>query len=113
MAGRRRPGREKRAASAAEVEDDGSGLVPMELDDGEVKTRSAELVDWLVKRHQLEDKKREQVAKLNAEIKITRDRIRVLTRECDERVAYVDPQMTLGYAGNGATNDQQASAAAS
>lgn len=97
MAGRRK-GREKRAQQEA-PEDDGSGLVPIDLDDQGVKERSEELVSWCVKRHQLEDKKKEQVAKINAEIKIARDKIRVLTRECDERVAYVDPQMAMPFGG--------------
>lgn len=108
MAGRRRKGRENRAEKPTEIEDEGAGLVPVDLDDQAIKERSEELVSWCVKRHQLEDRKREQVAKINAEIKITKDKIRVLTRECDERVAYVDPQQALPYTGGNGVNDAAA-----
>lgn len=111
MAGRRK-GREKRATQT-EPEDDGSGLVPMELDEQGVKERSEELVSWCVKHHQMVDKKKEQVAKINAEIKIARDRIRVLTRECDERVAYVDPQMAMPFGGGVGSSSNDAAVQAS
>lgn len=112
MAGRRK-GRDKRAEKSESVEDDGTGLVPVELTEQQKKDRGDELVSWLCKRHQLEDKKREQVKKINAELKLAGDKVRTLTRELDTGVAYVDPQMALDYAAAGGSNDSQPAVAAS
>lgn len=108
MAGRRR-GRESRAEQPA-VEDDGTGLVPVDLDEAALKMRGDELVSWLVKEHQITDKKREQVKKINAEIKLVKDKVRTLTRELDTKVAYVDPQIALNFASAKSSNDQQVAA---
>lgn len=111
MAGRRK-GRESRAEKA-QVDDDGTGLVPVELNEHQKKERGEELVSWLAKKHQLEDKKKEQVKKINAELKLTGDKVRTLTRELDTGIAYVDPQLALDYANAGSSNDSQRAVAAS
>lgn len=107
MAGRRK-GRESRAEQP--VEDDGTGLVPVDLDEAALKERGDELVSWLVKEHQITDKKREQVKKINAEIKLVKDKVRTLTRELDTKVAYVDPQIALNFTSSKSSNDQQVAA---
>ncbi len=107
MAGRRK-NRESRAEQPPE--DDGTGLVPVDLDETALKDRGDELVSWLVKDHQVSDKKREQVKKINAELKLIKDKIRTLTRELDTKIAYVDPQYALNFGTAKAGNDQQVAA---
>jgi len=102
MAGRRK---NKRAAGSAggaaaqrkalDDDDDGAGLVEQDLTEAELKDRGDELVSWLVKKEQIETKKSSAVEKFNAEIKLSKQRIHVLTREIDTRKAYVDPQQSL------------------
>ncbi len=104
MAGRRK---NKRAAGAAggaaaqrkalDDDDDGAGLVEQDLTEEELKDRNAELISWLVKQEQIATKKGAAVEKFNAELKLTKERIHVLTRELDTGKAYVDPQSDFGF----------------
>ena len=98
MAGRRRK-RDKGGAPpvAAIGDDDALGLVPMELSDEQIQERYRELVDWNVKLEQVEEKKKEVVKKVNAELKTIKQRIRVTTRELDTGTAMVDPQYKLQF----------------
>jgi hypothetical protein len=80
-----------------EQEDDGTGLVPVELDEAQLKERHDDLVSWNVKLYQLEDKKRDAVKKINAELKLAKEKAKQLTRECDTKIAYVDPQQALNF----------------
>ena len=102
MAGNRK--NKKRAGSAggaaaqraaAEADDDGAGLIEQDLTPAELTDRQDELISWLVKREQVETKKSSAVEKFNAELKLAKQRIHVLTREIDTKKAYVDPQQTL------------------
>ena len=104
MAGRRRKrdrgggtGGGEPTVDLDEANDDGSALIPMRLDEDQLKERGAELVDWTIKLQQLEDKKKEQVKKINADIKLAREATRRLAREIDDGVAFVDPQAKLAY----------------
>jgi hypothetical protein len=119
MAGRRTKKRAGAAGGAAAQraasldDDDGAGLVEQALTPEELRDRSEELISWLVKREQVETKKGAAVEKFNAEIKLAKERIHVLTREIDSKKAYVDPQQTLfddGSAPPGGSNDAQAAA---
>jgi hypothetical protein len=116
MAGRRR---NKRAAGTAggaaaqrkrldDDDDDGAGLVEQDLTDEELKDRNDELISWLVKQEQIATKKGAAVEKFNAELKLAKERIHVLTRELDTKKAYVDPQQSLFDEPVG--NDAQAAA---
>jgi hypothetical protein len=106
MAGRRKrrgrggeggTGGEAPSVEPEENNDDGAALIPMRLDEDQLKDRGAELVDWTIKLQQLEDKKKEQVKKINADIKLARESTRRLAREIDDGVAFVDPQAKLAY----------------
>lgn len=102
MAGNRR--QKKRAGTAGgaaaqrkalDADDDGAGLVEQDLTPEELKDRSDELISWLVKQEQIGTKKGAAVEKFNAELKLAKERIHVLTRELDTGKAYVDPQQSL------------------
>lgn len=118
MAGNRK--QKKRAGSAggaaaqraASDDDDGAGLVEQDLTPEELKDRGEELISWLVKREQVETKKGVAVEKFNAELKLAKERIHVLTREIDTKKAYVDPQQGFDYPDPPppASNDAQAAA---
>ncbi len=97
----RKKGREARAAAGpvgpGEGEDDGAALIAVPLDDGQIRERTDELVSFLVKVEIERTKKREQVKKINASIKLCDERVRVLAREIDSREAFVDRQQALDF----------------
>lgn len=111
----RKEGREgrsdKKRRSAADV-DDGSGLVQQKLSEQELKDRNEELISWLVKDQTVKLKKSQAVAKFNADLKVSGERIKVLTRELDTGIAFVEAQLDLpGTEGGGeAGNDSEAEA---
>lgn len=120
MAGRRSRKRAGTGGAAAQAaaqrvndDDDGAGLIEQELTADEMKDRQDELISWLVKREAVETKKKAAVEKFNAEVKLAKERIHVLTREIDTKKAYVDPQQTLfdeEPAPGAGSNDAQAAA---
>lgn len=102
----RKQGRDKRSSKSAngnddEHVDDGSSLMAVKLEDDQLKERGGELVDWLVKRRSLEEKKAAQVKKINEELKLARQRIDVLAREIDTGEAFIERQTDLPFAGSG------------
>ena len=80
-----------------EGEDDGAALIAVPLDEGQLRERTDELVSFLVKLEGEETKKSEQVKKINASIKLCKERVRVLAREIDSREAFVDRQQALDF----------------
>ena len=81
--------------------DDGTSLMAVRLDDEQKKERGGELVDWLVKRKSLEEKKAAQVKKINEELKLAKQRIDVLAREIDTGEAFIERQTDLDFGGPG------------
>ncbi len=111
MAGHRRNKRKPGTTNERQLEeDDGAGLVEQELTPEELRDRGEELISWLVKREQVEGKKGAAVEKFNAELKLAKERIHVLTREIDTKKAYVDPQESLPFNKPPGQNDAQAAA---
>jgi len=119
MAGRRSKKKAGAAGGAAaqrkglDDDDDGAALVEQELTPDELKDRQDELISWLVKQEQIGTKKGAAVEKFNAELKLAKERIHVLTRELDTGKAYVDPQQSLFDEASSpppAGNDAQAAA---
>jgi hypothetical protein len=101
----RKQGRDTRSSKSAngndEPVDDGTSLMAVKLEDDQLKERGGELVDWLVKRRSLEEKKAAQVKKINEELKLARQRIDVLAREIDTGEAFIERQTDLPFAGSG------------
>jgi hypothetical protein len=97
----RKKGRESRAAAGpigpGEGDDDGAALIAVPLDEGQLSERRDELVSFLIKQEMEETKKGEQVKKINASIKLCKERVRVLAREIDSREAFVDRQQALDF----------------
>lgn len=114
MAGNRRKNKRQAgsaggaAAQRINDDDDGAGLVEQALTPEELRDRQDELISWLVKREQVETKKGAAVEKFNAELKLAKERIHVLTREIDTKKAYVDPQEQLPFTDPPGQNDAQA-----
>jgi hypothetical protein len=93
----RKKGRETRSTKPADEADDGASLIAVRLDDEQLKVRGEELVSFIVKLESLENKKGEQVKKINAEIKLCKERSRVLARELDSGEAMIDRQQALDF----------------
>lgn len=93
----RKKGREGRAKKETTIEDDGSSLVAVPLNAEEIRQREDERHNFLVKLYSLEEKKKAQVTKINEEIKLCKQESRRLTREIDDREAFVDRQVAMDY----------------
>lgn len=109
----RKQGREKRASEKPSDEpvDDGSQLMAVKLEPEQIEETRRTLVDWLVKRQQLADKKSAQVTKINKDIKLADQEIARLTKEADSGVAYIDRQTDM-FAGTGRREGAAAARAA-
>lgn len=93
----RKKGRDGRAQDKPSDEpvDDGSQLMAVKLDAGQIEESRRELVDWLVKKSQLDEKKKAQVTKINKDIKLAEQEIARLTKQADTGVAYIDRQTDM------------------